>query len=146
LNDEEMKDNVQKNRVAADPSQWSESSKRSYSFVARPTFYEDIPYNCWRCGKASVFGAKDQKEAFEVKKAYIWQRRMLCQECWRQEQEIASDLRQCQTRWDGDKKEAASDNDFLKNWLRLLELHPEYGARKNSAAINMLRKLLNVSN
>lgn len=98
-----MKPKTEKNRVPADPTKWSDSSKRSYSYAAFPPFYEDLPYNCWHCGKASIFSASDQKVAFEEKKAYIWQRRMLCRECWSDEQKIASTIRACQTKWNESK-------------------------------------------
>ena len=55
------------NSVTADPTQWSDESKRSVAFHFRRE-YSDIPYVCWRCKAACVFTAQDQKYAFEIKK------------------------------------------------------------------------------
>jgi len=59
-----------KRSVAADPRQWSEKSQRSVS-AAWKKEYVDIPYSCWRCKKAAVFSAEDQKYSFEIKKNQI---------------------------------------------------------------------------
>jgi hypothetical protein len=66
--------------VPADPSKWSEKSQHSVSFHCVKQYtarYTDIAYNCWRCKKATVFSAADQKYTYEVKKAPIDQRRIL---------------------------------------------------------------------
>jgi hypothetical protein len=124
------------------PNHWSESSKRSGIFQTPPSHYEDIAYRCARCGEPAVFTAADQKLAFEGRKAYIWQRRVLCPECWGERQRIEHGIRECQTRWRDRKSELQRDREFLRHWLGLLERHPEYGGRKNHAGINMLRRLV----
>jgi len=127
------------------PNHWSESSKRSGIFSIAPSHYEDIHYHCARCGLSAVFSAADQKLAFEGHKAYIWQRRTLCPECWRKRQRIELGIRECQARWRTHKPELQSDAEFLRQWLELLETHPDYGGRKNHAAITMLRRLVDAS-
>jgi hypothetical protein len=64
------------------PNHWSTNSKRSTTFILPPSHYEDIHYKCARCNRDSVFSAIDPKLTFEGRKAYIWQRRNLCRECW----------------------------------------------------------------
>jgi hypothetical protein len=132
-------------KVAVNPNHWSESSKRSVIFMIPPAHYEDIQYRCTRCGKGAVFTAADQKLMFESRKAYIWQRRNLCPDCFRERRQIERDIRQCQSRWRDHKRESQRDTEFLRRWLGLLEKHPEYGGRKNHAGITMLQSLVEQS-
>jgi len=128
--------------VRADPSKWSEKSQRSVSFhYVRE--YKDIGYNCWRCKKAAVFSAADQKYTYEVKKAPIDQRRILCTECWMVLLQIDRDINMCQQPWAESKKSLRMNVEFLTAWLTLLtsrELYVPY--RPNTATTNMLRKLI----
>ena len=130
---------------SVNPNHWSESSKRSGIFHTPPPHYEVIPYQCAQCGKAAVFTAADQKLAFEGRKAYIWQRRTLCSECWSERRRIEQGIRECQARWRTDKRELRRDAGFLTRWLGLLETHPNYGGRKNHAGIIMLQRLVHAS-
>jgi hypothetical protein len=130
------------NTQPVNPNHWSESSKRSAIFHIPPARYEDIPYQCARCGKGAVFTAADQKLAYEGRKAYIWQRRTLCIECWSRRQRIERGIRDCQTRWRANKRELQRDSRFLTHWLELLETHPDFGGCKNHAGIAMLRRLV----
>ena len=107
-----------------------------------PPHYQDIHYKCARCRRDAVFSAVEQKVAFEGRKVYIWQRRSLCSECWSESRRIERRIRECQTRWRIDKRMLRRDSSFLRQWLELLEAHPNYGARKNNAGITMLRRLL----
>jgi len=131
--------------VPVDANQWSEDSKRSYVFHSPPASYEDIKYHCSRCGKSAVYSAAEQKLAIEVRKAYIWQRRTLCPECWSARQRIERGIRECQSRWRTHKRELQRDAGFLRQWLGLLETHPDYGGRKNHSGVTMLRRLLGAS-
>ena len=80
--------------VPAEPSKWSEASQRSV--VAEWTReYRDIEYSCGRCHAHAIFSAADQKHAFEVMKAPIYQRRVLCIDCWRQSLVLARDIEHC---------------------------------------------------
>lgn len=126
----------------ADPSQWNEASQRSVSF-GWTTEYEDIEYNCWRCRKAAVFSATDQKYTFEVKKAPIDQRRILCADCWRLSLVIDKEVEACEANWALSKVSLRKDKEFLSRWLQLLISKEEYVPyRPNTAAKNMLQKLL----
>jgi hypothetical protein len=125
----------------ANPSQWSEKSQRSVSFGFVKE-YMDINYKCWRCKQSAVFTATDQKQTFEVKKASINQRRMLCADCWRESLIIERDIESCQQKWNESKESLKLNGGFLTQWLRLLTSREEYGYRANIAAKNMLRKLL----
>ena len=128
--------------VPADPDQWSEKSKQSYSYHYTKE-YKDIAYKCWRCGKEEVFTAEDQKYTYEVKKAYIDQQRILCHDCWKQSLEVANDIRKCEQQWAESKEILRNDPGFLSKWLELLESRDEYVPYgSNTAAKSMLKKLL----
>lgn len=77
--------------VPADPSQWSESSQRSVS-VAWTTEYKTYGYYCWRCRERALFTAADQKYTYEVNKAHIDQKRILCEGCWKRLNAITAEL------------------------------------------------------
>jgi hypothetical protein len=129
-------------RAPVDASKWSEKSKRSEEYHFPPAEYEDLEYKCWRCGAAAIFAAEQQREAFEVRQAYIWQRRILCPGCWKERCRIERAIRGYATRWKEDKRRLRSDAMFLQEWLALLGRAPEYALRKNVAIIAMLRRLL----
>jgi Probable zinc-ribbon domain len=130
------------NSVPADPSKWSEKSQHSVSFNWVKE-YTDIAYNCWRCKSAAVFTAADQKYTYEVKKAPIDQRRILCTECWKALIEIDRNIKQCEQQWAESKNLLRTNAAFLINWLNLLTSREEYVPyHPNTAAKNMLRKLL----
>jgi hypothetical protein len=131
--------------VPVDPNHWSESSKRSYVFHTPPANYEDIEYQCWRCGRSAVYSAAEQKLAFEIRKAHICQRRKLCRGCWLERKRIERGIRDCESRWRAHKPELQRDTGFLRGWLELLEKHSDYGARKNYAGIRMLQRLVEAS-
>lgn len=63
--------------VPADPTKWSEKSQQTVGFHCIKE-YRDITYDCWRCKKSAVLSAADQRYTYEVKKAPIDQRRILC--------------------------------------------------------------------
>jgi hypothetical protein len=131
---------VAKLPVRVDAERWSRSSKQSYSYVSPPRTYEDIHYECWRCGAADVFTAAEQKTAFEVKQAYIWQRRILCQSCFAKRRRLEQISRSHSKRWRESKSEVAKDRAFLEEWLNALEELPKYAARRNTANIAMIKK------
>jgi hypothetical protein len=128
--------------VPADPTQWSEKSKQSVAF-AFVRDYEDIPYKCWRCEADCVFTAQDQKHTFEVKKASIDQRHILCAECWSESHRIRAALRDCEEQWAAAKAKLQIDKTFLSHWLELLAALEGYVPYKpDTAKKNMLGKLL----
>lgn len=126
----------------ADPAQWSAKSQQSvaFGFVRE---YTDIPYRCWHCQTDCVFSAQDQKYTFEVKKASIDQRRILCEACWTESNRIREALRDCESQWAESKPRLQGDKDFLSRWSALLvalEAYVPY--RPDTAKKNMLGKLL----
>jgi hypothetical protein len=71
------------NTLAVNYDALSVESKRSWSI---PDFYTDEDYYCIDCGAKSFFSAEKQKEWYEVKKRYFWQRPIRCRlhhEEWR---------------------------------------------------------------
>jgi hypothetical protein len=133
---------MKSNAVPADPSRWSKKSQQTVSFDFIKE-YRDITYNCWRCKKSAMFSASDQKYTYEVQKAPIDQRRILCTECWSELLEIDRDIKQCEEQWAESKQSLRSNADFLTKWLNLLAARERYVRyRPNIAAKNMLRKLL----
>jgi len=128
--------------VPADPEQWSEKSKHSISYHYTRE-YTDVEYVCWRCKAPSVFTAEDQKYTFEVKKASIDQRRILCSACWSESNKIRALLASCESEWATSKKQLQHDSDFLKRWLALLvQLEGYVPYKVDTAKKNMLQKLL----
>ena len=128
--------------IPADPTQWSEKSKHSVAFEFTRE-YEDISYKCWHCQADCVFTAQDQKYTFEVKKASIDQRRILCSECWSESHGIRAALRGCEEQWAKSKSTLQIDKAFLRRWLELLTVLETYVPYKpDTARKNMLGKLL----
>ena len=128
--------------VLADPEQWSEKSKQSVAFGFRRE-YQDQAYNCWHCQAAAIFTAQDQKYTFEVKKASIDQRRVLCEACWLESNRLQASLRECETQWCQSKVQLQVDKTFLGRWLDLLEALEKYVSYKpDTAKKNMLSKFL----
>jgi hypothetical protein len=128
--------------VPVNPDHWSEGSKRSVTYWVAPAFYKDIQYQCKRCGKTAVFSATEQKLSYESKKSYIHQRRLLCPDCWKTRVQIEHDLKRFAAQWLLNKQKLKRDPQHLAQWLKLLADHPEYGGRRNTALISMLKKLL----
>jgi Probable zinc-ribbon domain len=128
--------------VPADPSRWSESSQRSVS-AEWTTEYTSYRYSCWRCRTSSVFSAADQQYTYEVKKAPIDQKRILCEPCWKRSNAISSELAKCEHAWSTSKASLRTEKQFLERWAKLLTEREEYVPYKHDVARkNMLTKLL----
>lgn len=128
--------------VEVDKRQWSEPSKRSYTYVERASHYADVAYRCLKCSAHAVFTAAEQKHAFEVKKRYIWQRRVLCANCYAELHRLTLRERSLRQRWSEMNAVLKSDAAFLADWLDLLVAKSRYGKRVNTAMANKLRKML----
>ncbi len=90
-----------------------------------------------------MFTAQEQKFTFEVKKAPIDQRRILCEDCWQQSNQIVRELSENERRWLEQKPTLQKDREFLRRWLELLEEREKYVPyRSDTAKKNMLNKLL----
>jgi hypothetical protein len=131
-------------KAPVDKEQWSESSKRSYAYDSTGIpgeFYEDIAYTCLKCSTPSVFPGVEQKTAYEVKKNYVWKRRILCNVCFHRLEELKKKDQEFQKRWEQEKTVLSKDYRFLCDWLSVLKEVPSFGKRKNECMINMLRRL-----
>lgn len=129
--------------VPATPDLWSDSSKQSYVYQSSfRRMYSDRHYTCRRCKQAAVFTAQEQREAYEVRKAYIWQDRVLCAECFATRMKIEAGLRACALRWQAERDECQADTPFLQRWHSLLLQHVEYGGNRDEGNICMLQALL----
>jgi Probable zinc-ribbon domain len=128
--------------VSSNRELWSEESKRSYSYQSSIAEYKDYHYECMHCKQPSIFTAQDQKKTYEVRKAYIWQRRTLCSECFRARVETERDLEARAASWKADRQSLSSDKQFLLQWLAALEKHVSLGGRADTGNMNMLQKLL----
>lgn len=60
--------------------------------VAWTTEYKTYGYYCWRCRERALFTAADQKYTYEVNKAHIDQKRILCEGCWKRLNAITAEL------------------------------------------------------
>lgn len=132
----------QHHRIPIDASRWSSASQRSMSSISPTGQYEDIHYDCIACRAPSTFSAEAQKDAFEARKAYIWQRRVLCDACFETRWSCERELRAIRSRWRASRAEARRDAAMLRRWLELMVLLPTYGARRDVAAIAMVKKAL----
>lgn len=132
----------QPHRLPIDLTRWSTASRRAMSAVPSPGHYEDIHDDCIACGAPSTFTAEAQKQAFESRQAYIWQRRVLCAACFETRRTCERELRGIRSRWRASRAEIRRDAAMLQRWLDLLCLLPRYGARRDVAVIAMLRKTL----
>lgn len=127
----------------ANPDLWSDSSKQSYAYQSSlHRAYTDRHYTCRRCKQAAVFTALQQREVYEVRKAYIWQDRVLCAECFATRMQIEAELRACARRWQADRAECQADTPFLLSWHGLLQQHVEYGGSRDEGNTRMLMALL----
>lgn len=132
--------------VSVNSEAWSEASRRSVVYGMAPSHYEDIEYRCWHCGDDAVFSAAEQKRAFEVRGAYVWQRRVLCTPCKLDSEGLKRELQAHQLRWRSDRPVASLDRAFLERYLWLHRELPKYGSRTDTAAIRMLgRHIANVA-
>ena len=132
----------QRKIVRVEKDKWSRSSKQSLAYDFAKRTYKDRHFKCRRCSAAAVFTAEQQKHTFEVRKAYIWQGRSLCADCFAQEQHIERQLLVYASKWRNNKAHLAKDQGFLREWLCLLEAHVKFGHVPDSAAIAMVRSKL----
>jgi hypothetical protein len=121
---------------------WSESSKRSYAYYCVGTDYEDIFYICKKCSVKAVFTGEQQKESYEVKKNYIWQRRMLCGSSNAELYKLKVKNLAFQTCWTREKATLQKDIQFMAEWLAVIKAFPIYGSRIGGAMEQRLEKLL----
>ena len=128
--------------VSVNADEWSAASKRSAIFGFPPEEYHDKPYHCYNCKREAVFTAEEQKEAFEVRKVYIWQQRRLCQECYQRRLALEGEVEAFNIRWNTSRAELQSNREALKHWHHLLEQLPYYGAHPNRGHLAMLERLL----
>ncbi len=128
--------------MKANTSLWSKENKQSFA-ADYVTEYTDKKYDCYRCKIKSVFTAAEQKYTYEVKKAYYWQQRILCQQCWKQKHIITNRIDDCEGQWAESKNTLNHDRQFLETWLNLLVEKEEYVSKNpNTSQKIMLMKLL----
>ena len=130
-------------KVSADKEMWSESSKKSLSYELANDFYENIPYRCYKCGEGDVFTAAEQKERFEVKKAYIWERRYLCNSCYIGFKSLKKEIADYEEKWKEESESSKATATYLRGWLSCLNKVPSYGKQKNESMVAHLFKLIN---
>ena len=128
--------------VPVNVANWSEASKRSGIYFMPKAEYKDIHYKCYHCQRLAVFSAEAQLEAFEVRKAYIWQRRTLCEECFAVRLILEREVKEFHRRWKFERPALEREQVALKRWLELLEELPLFGARQNTAHLAMLKRLI----
>ena len=128
-------------RVEVDKEQWSESSKQSYAYQSGKHCYDDITYTCRKCGQEAVFLGEEQKVAFEIKKQYIWKRRVLCPDCNGKLFALRIVQREFEARWAAERNELSRDLKFLRAWQEVLAAFPEYGSRVGG---NMVKRIEHV--
>jgi len=129
-------------RVRINKENYSESSKRSVGHEFLGDYYEDIEYKCLKCHKNAVFLAQDQKEAFEVRKVYMWKNRNLCGLCWKEYNQIKNRLLELETEHGSVKKNIVRESDVLNEWLGLLKEYPKFGKKADIGKIHAITQAL----
>jgi hypothetical protein len=104
--------------------------------------YEDITYVCRKCSKTAVFTGEEQKQSYEVKKNYIWQRHTLCGQCNAELYRLKVRNLALQERWTKEKKSLQRDFYFIGEWLSVIEQFPAYGSRVGGSMGARLKMLL----
>ncbi len=122
---------------------YSDSSKKSIGFEFLDDYYEDVKYRCKKCYKQDVFTAEEQKITFEVKKAYMWQQRFLCNLCYQEMSSIKNELNKIDSDYLENKEAVVGNEELLKRWLYLLKEYPKYWQKENTAKIAFVKKALN---
>ena len=128
--------------VALDTSRWSQASRLSMACELAGDHYRDRPSTCRNCGDGFVFTAQQQREAYEVRKAYIWQQRVLCAPCWRQRVHLLGELKRIRSRWARERACVKRDRQALRQWRDVLAQLPRYGLCEDRAQRAMVDRLL----
>ena len=134
--------NTPMNKVPLNRNEYSQESKRSVGHEFLAAYYEDIKYVCIKCNSEAVFLAEEQKQAYEVRKEYMWIERKLCYICWKQMRAIKAELYRVEREYCENKPKALSNKEFLTQWLDILELYPKFGKKANFARIDFVKKHL----
>lgn len=129
-------------KIELNTRNWSEQSRRSLAAEFAGTHYQDQPLRCRRCDREFVFTAAQQRQAFEVRKAYIWQHPILCAACLQQRIALTGELRRLQRQWRAQRATFKRDIAALRRWRELLRQLPFYGCRRDVAQIAMMERLL----
>lgn len=118
----------------------SEASQRSWTI---PEFYEDETYRCVDCGKESLFTAEMQREWYEVKKRYFFQRPIRCSEHheeWRLKRKSKFKMDRALAAL---RKNPESENAMQTTAKAIIDFHKKTGNGNLQAALHLLRKLGN---
>lgn len=129
-------------RLPADKEAWSEKSRSGVDYVLAPDFYDDLEFSCRRCGNAALFSAEQQKYTYEVEKAYIGQRRVLCDDCFQLRVALVEEASKLFAEWKADKRAMLGDAPKLSRWLDILASLPSFGLRPDTARVRMLTRIL----
>ncbi len=129
--------------VSMDKESWSESSKNSFSYESCQGHYENIQYRCFKCKREAVYTAKQQKQDYEVKKAYIWQKRALCEGCYVALHALKQRLAEFEGLWAKENESTKDSASYIKDWVSCMELMPSYGKPINQGMVASLTKRIN---
>ena len=130
-------------QIKTDRDKWSKESKQSITYNYAPEYYEDINYFCYKCGEHTIYLASEQKNAFEVEKRYIDQKRYLCKSCYKNLCELKKNIHEYEQKWKNETDECKKHAPYLKDWLRAINEIPNYGKSKNHCMAQMLFRLVN---
>jgi len=131
-------------RYKVDFERYCRNSKGSYGLEIKANFYTNITYKCRSCGKFDVFSAIEQKKAYENRKEYYEQVRVLCQDCWRSKRKLLKMAQEYESSYCRSKKAKLEDLDFLIGWFNTLKEYKKYTHRYNQMRIKFLRKHIDV--
>jgi len=119
--------------VPLDTAQWSQASRRSLAAEFADSHYRDLTQRCIACKGEFVFSAEQQRDAFERRKAYIAQQRLLCAQCWAHRLGLIEELKRIRSHWNRDRAGSKRDLPMLLRWQQVLAQLPRYGLREDRA-------------
>jgi hypothetical protein len=129
-------------KIALNVAAWSDESRRSTAAECAGASYDDVALCCRHCGRDFTFSAQQQREAFEVRKDYIWKRPVLCPDCWPVRVRLMAELKTLRSRWSAQRSQMKRDGAALLRWRDVLVQLVSYGYRRDRAQISMLGRLL----
>lgn len=129
-------------KVPLNRDEYSDSSKRSVGYEYLDEYYKDIKYRCIKCEKKTIFSAQEQKEAYEVRKEYMWSKRIICPSCWKEMRVLKKKLEENEAHYIANKADVVKDKEFLGEWLEALKEYPKYGKNEDTARIRFVENAL----
>ncbi len=126
------------NGIPINRENWSEKSQGSWTWIE---VYTDKSYRCRYCREKAVFTAKEQHYAYEVKKRYIDQTRVLCPACFYIMHAKRDAIQAIEKRWRAEKSQLQNDVAFLRDWHEKLQDFQRYTHKWNNMITSLQKRI-----